>query len=158
MTHRLRHDLTYHAPADAVHAMLHNAVFREAVCERQHVLRHTVSVDGDRVTIDQVHAARKIPSFAKRFVGDEINIVQTETWTTPTDADIDIQIPGKSSGTMKGTLRLVEVGEVTTEQIDLEINVGVPLVGGKVESLLSDLMLKALKRENEVGRVYLAGR
>ena len=35
------------------------------------------------VTIDQVQAADGIPSFAKKFVGDEINIVQAETWASP---------------------------------------------------------------------------
>ena len=34
------------------------------------------------VVIDQVQAARGIPSFAQKFVGDEINIVQRETWAS----------------------------------------------------------------------------
>ena len=38
----------------------------------------------------------------------------------------------------------------------MEIKVGIPLVGGKIESLIADLLPKALKAENNVGRDYLA--
>ena len=37
----------------------------------------------------------------------------------------------------------------------MEIRVSIPLVGGKIESLIADLLLKALKAENAVGRQYL---
>ena len=72
-----------------VAAMLADPEFREEVCEQQHVLRgdglRRRRRDGMEVTIDQVQAAAGIPSFAKKFVGDEINIVQTETWTSATE-------------------------------------------------------------------------
>jgi hypothetical protein len=38
----------------------------------------------------------------------------------------------------------------------MTIKVGIPLVGGKIEDLISGLLLKALKAENKVGREYLA--
>ncbi|HEU4812565.1 MAG TPA: DUF2505 domain-containing protein [Nocardioides sp.] len=161
MTKRLTHELTYDAPADAVAAMLADPAFREEVCDVQGVLRRTVTVDGDAasgamdVTVDQVQAADGIPSFAKKFVGDEINIVQQETWTSPTQGDITVTIPGKP-GEMSGTVRLTESGGTTTETVALDIRVGIPLVGGKIEGLISDLLLKALKAENRVGRDYLS--
>ena len=161
MTKRLEHALTYDAPPDAVAAMLADPAFREEDCDGQGVLRRTVTVDGDAasgsmdVTIDQVQAADGIPSFAKKFVGDEINIVQEETWTSPTQGDITVTIPGKP-GQMSGTVRLAESGGTTTETVSLDIKVGIPLVGGKIEGLISDLLLKALKAENRVGRDYLS--
>ncbi len=39
----------------------------------------------------------------------------------------------------------------------MEIKVGIPLVGGKIESLIADLLRKALRAENAVGRQHLAG-
>ena len=101
MSKRITHELTYDAPLADVAAMLADPAFREQVCDDQHVLRHEVSVsgsaeDGDlEVTIDQVQAADGIPSFAKKFVGDEIVIVQTETWTSAHGADVELAIPGK---------------------------------------------------------------
>jgi hypothetical protein len=159
MATRLRHDLTYDAPMAEVAAMLADASFREEVCEYQGVLRCLVSVDADdsgmEVTIDQVQAAHGIPSFAKKFVGDEINIVQQESWSTPDEGLITVTIPGKP-GEISGTARLSEADGVTTETVDLTIKVHIPLVGGKIEGLVSDLLLKALRAENHVGRDYLS--
>ena len=159
MSKRLKHDLTYDAPMTEVAEMLADPTFREEVCEFQGVKRVMVSIDSDdngmEVTIDQVQAAEGIPSFARKFVGDEINIVQQESWESPTDADITVTIPGKP-GEMAGTARLSESGGVTTETVELTVKVNIPLVGGKIEGLIADLLLKALKAENKVGRDYLA--
>ena len=110
---------------------------------------------GKHVTIDQFQDADGLPSFAKKFVGDDIHIVQTERWSTDDAADVTVTIPGKP-GDMSGTARLVESGVATTETVDLTIKVGIPLVGGKIEGLIADLLLKALKTENVVGREWLA--
>lgn len=159
MAKRLTHDLVYDAPADAVAAMLADPGFREEVCDYQGVLRRTVSVErngsGMEVLIDQVQSAQGIPAFATKFVGDEINIVQRETWATMDRSDIHVTIPGKP-GEMKGTGQLDESGGRTIQAVRLDIRVGIPLVGGKIEGLISDLLLKALKAENKVGRDYLS--
>jgi len=156
---RLTHDLTYDAPAEAVTAMLADPAFREEVCEFIGVTRKTVTIEpvgeGMHVTIDQWQPTSGIPSFAKKFVGEETNVVQREIWTTPLLGDITVTIPGKP-GDMTGTARLTEADGVTTESVDMTIKVGIPLVGGKIEDLISGLLLKALKAENKVGRDYLA--
>ena len=135
--------------------MLMDPAFREQVCDYQGVLSHDVSVEGTHVRIEQVQAARGIPSFAAKFVGDEITIVQEEDWSSPERGDIVVTIPGKP-GDMKGTAVLTESGGTTTETVELTIKVGIPLVGGKIEGLIGDLLLKALKAENTVGRDYLS--
>ena len=159
MAKRLKHELTYDAPMAEVAEMLADTSFRGEVCAFQGVKRAMVSIDSDdngmEVTIDQVQAAQGIPSFARKFVGDEINIVQQESWSSPTEGDITVTIPGKP-GEMKGTARLAESGGVTTETVDLTVKVNIPLVGGKIEGLIADLLLKALKAENKVGRDYLS--
>ncbi len=108
MSTRLTKLLTYDATAEAVTAMLDDQEFREEVLERQRVVRGSATVDGDVVTIEQVRSADDIPSFARSFVGDEILIVQTENWTSPTSADVRLAIPGKP-GEAVGTLELVGV-------------------------------------------------
>jgi hypothetical protein len=158
MTKRMTHQLTYDAPLAAVSAMLGDQAFLEEVCAYQRVTSATVAVveaDGVRtVTIDQVQAARGIPSFAKKFVGETINVVQTVTWTSPEHADLAIVIPGKP-GDIAGTLSLTESGGVTTETVDLTVKIGIPLVGGKIEGLIADLLRKAFEAENTVGRRHL---
>ena len=159
MSTRITHELAYDAPASAVYAMLTTPEFREEVCARMRVLRASVTVEsGPRattVTIDQVQPATGLPTFATKLVGDEINIVQQEAWTDPSRADVHVTIPGKP-GEMTGTATLTESGGTTTETVELEIRVRIPLVGGKIESLIAEMLLKALRTENEVGRDYLS--
>jgi len=162
MAKQITHDLTYDAPASAVYAMLTDASFREEVCDRSGVLRHSVTVEGDggdltsgaRVRIQQWQSASGIPSFAKKLVGEEIEIIQEETWTSPTECDVTVTIPGKP-GEMAGTVRLAEEAGRTTEHVELTITVRIPLVAGKIESLVADMLLKSLRVENTVGREYL---
>ena len=155
MATRLTKTLTYDASAEAVAAMLDDTGFREEVLERQLVVRGSVSIEGDHVTIEQVRSADDIPSFARSFVGDEILIVQTESWTSPTSADVRLAIPGKP-GEAVGTLELVESGGSTTESIDLDLTVKIPLVGGKIEKLIAGIFSSALDVEQRVGREWLA--
>ena len=108
------------------------------------------------VEIDQIQAAQGIPGFAKKFVGDEINIVQSEDWTARRRATSHIAIPGKP-GEMTGTALLTEDPDGTTETVNLTVKVNIPLVGGKIEGLIADLLSKALRAENKVGRAWLDG-
>lgn len=152
---KLTKTLTYDAPLEAVTAMLDDPAFREAVLEGQRVLRGSVHIDGDIATIEQVHSGANIPSVARTFVGDEIVIVQTETWTSPSAATIDIAIPGKPAGAV-GTLALTDSGGTTTETVDLDVTVRIPLVGGKVETMVAEMIGYALDKEHEVGVEWLA--
>jgi hypothetical protein len=159
MAKRLTHTLTYDAPLAEVSAMLDDATFRQEVCAFQRVLRASVEVDdtpeGMRVVVDQVQAAHGIPSFAKKFVGDEIRIVQTEVWSSETHAELHVTIPGKP-GEMTGTITLTESGATTIETVDVEVKVHIPLVAGKIETLIADMLRKALVAEESVGRDYLS--
>jgi hypothetical protein len=157
---RLTHDLTYEAPLTDVGEMLLDAAFREQVCDAIGCLRKEVTVGPDgggmRVVVDMVQPATGIPGFAKKFVGDEINIVQSERWSDIENGTVEVTIPGRP-GHMSGTIRLRESGGTTTETVDMEVRVSIPLVGGKLESLIADLLRKSLRVENTVGRRHLAG-
>ena len=159
MSTKFSHDLTYDAPLADVDAMLMDTAFREAACEAQGAIRKTVTVSDDdggvTIVVDQVQTTDGLPGFAKKFVGDEINLVQTETWTDAENAAVEVVIPGKP-GEMVGTIHLSEDGGVTTERLEMTIKVNIPLVGGKIENLIADLLRKALKAENAVGRDYLS--
>lgn len=148
------------ATIEQVYAMLADPAFREQVCDRQHVLRHTVQVKKDAagmtVEIDQFQAAKGIPGFARKFVGEEIHIVQTEDWTSAEKGNIHLSIPGKP-GEMSGTALLTEDPQGTTETVNLSVKVNIPLVGGKIEGLIADLLSRALRAEHQVGVSWLGG-
>lgn len=154
MAKRITHELTYDAPIEEVRAMLLEEDFRKAVAVAQRAKRSTVEISGGSVRFEVVQSADGIPSFAKKFVGDEIVIDQHETWEGDS-ADVHVAIPGKP-GEMKGTATLRSQGEGTVETVDLTVKVSIPLVGGKIEGLIGDMLVKALKAENRAGREWLA--
>jgi hypothetical protein len=155
-----RHEMRYDgATPEQVYAMLADPAFREAVCEYQRYHRHTVTItseaSGMSVVIDQHRPADGVPAFAQKFVGDEINVHQQEHWSSPTDASLEVAIPGKP-GHMKGTVHLAGDASGTTETVAVDVKVSIPLIGGKIEGLIADMLVKALRAENKVGLDWLA--
>ena len=159
---RLKHDMEYPGSTpEQVFAMLAESEFREAVCEYQRFPRRTVSIEptatGMNVSVDQYRPATEVPSFARKLVGDEINILQTEQWTSHTEAALQVAIPGKP-GSMNGTVVLRGHDGGTTETVEVEVKVNIPMIGGKLEGFIGDMLLRALKAENKVGVRWLAER
>jgi hypothetical protein len=156
MATQLRKELAYDASVEEVSAMLQDPAFREKVLEALRVVRGSVGVEGSRVTIQQVWSSESLPSFARKLVGNEIEIVQEETWNIPNAADITMTIPGKP-GDMSGTSVLAPTSTGSTVQrVDLTIKVGIPFVAGKIEKLVADLLTNALDKEHRAGVQWLA--
>jgi hypothetical protein len=143
-----------------VSEMLADPAFRSAVASYQTALRSdtTVTPDGDgrKIVHSYAHGTERVPGFARKLVGDEIPIVQEETWNASGDAKILVTIPGKP-GDMKGTARLTQRGDDVVEYVDLTVKVNIPLLGGKIEDLIAGLLLKAFRAENKVGVKWIAG-
>lgn len=153
---RFQHTSSYDAAPDEVYPMLLDPMFREKVCVRIKSVDHSVSVSGQTVSISQTQRVRKVPAFAAKLVGETITINQVETWTSPTTADLELTIPGKP-GHLRGRIALTPSGEGTTYSVDGDLKVSIPLVGGKLEGLIEELLKLFLKREHETGQAWLAG-
>lgn len=156
LTHEMRYD---GATPEQVYAMLATEEFRDQVCDFQRFPKRTVTItqsaDGMSVKVDQHRPATEVPAFAQKLLGSEINIVQQEQWTSTTSASLEVSIPGKP-GEMKGTVALAGDETGTTETVTVTVTVRIPLVGGKAEGLIADMLVKALRAENKVGRDWLA--
>jgi carbon monoxide dehydrogenase subunit G len=157
---KFSHQMRYDAPPAEVHAMLADPVFREKVAEAGGAFERTVRINangsGMSVVVDQKQHDHNIPAFAKKIVGDAIHIVQEEHWADDANASLDVAIPGKP-GHMKGTVTLSPDGRGTVESVDADIKVHLPLVGGKLEKLIANLLEAALKSEQRVGEAWLRG-
>jgi hypothetical protein len=158
---RIRHELRYDAPPDEVYAMLADPAFRERVGTALHVVRQQVSVvgtaDGMDVRIDMVQRTDGIPAFARKVVGGEVRVVQTEGWESEKAADLEIVIPGMP-GHIRGRLTLSGVADGTVETFDGEATITVPLVAGRLEGLIQTLFTSAMDAERATGERWLAGR
>jgi hypothetical protein len=160
MATRIVHELTYEAPLADVTAMLADPAFREEVCVHQRATKHAVTIDGVqgdpmKVRIEYSQPTDRVPGFARKFVGAETDIVQSETWSSPERGDIHVTIPGKP-GELTGTAVLAEKDGVTTETVTLDITVKIPLVAGKIEALIGKIFGSAMRAENRVGQTWLA--
>jgi hypothetical protein len=157
---KLRHQITYDAPLADVFAMLSDPDFRKASAEAMGVVSADVSLtprgEGLSVRIDQVQRTEGLPGFAKKFAGDTTRAIQTEEWSSPSGGTITIETPGKPTS-IHGTLALAESGGRTTETMDVEVKVKVPLIGGKLESLMGGLITKGMDKEHGAGVAWLAG-
>jgi hypothetical protein len=158
----MRFDHVNHYPAgpEAVLAMLTTPEFREEVCARQKAVDHDVDITGAGpgavVLITRTQSLDGAPSVATKVAGDSVRIVHREEWRTATEADFAMEIPGKP-GRLHGGIVLRDNGDGTTDQVFTgEVKVHVPLLGKKLEQLISSILERALVKEGQVGASWLA--
>ena len=98
-----------------------------------------------------------VPGFAKRFAGETTRAVQTEEWSSPTGGTISIETPGKPTSINGHPDASPSPGGRTTETLEAEVKVKVPLIGGKLESLMADLVAAGMDKEQTAGAAWLRG-
>ena len=159
-TMKLRHEISYDAPLSDVYAMLGDPDFRQASAAAMGVISADVTItpkgEGISVLVDQVQPTEGVPGFAKKFAGETTRAVQTEEWGSPAGGSITIETPGKPTS-IRGMLALSESGGRTTETLDVEVKVKVPLIGGKLEKLMADLVTAGMDKEQVAGAAWLRG-
>lgn len=157
---KFRRELAYEATPDQVFAMLADPAFREKVAAAQQVVSvevtHVPQGDGFTLVVDQVQDTRGLPAIARKIAGDTTQAVVREEWTGPDGGTIEITAPGKPTKAV-GTVALVADGGTTRHVVELEVTVKVPLVGGKLEKLMTDNIDDGLSTEHSVGRAWLKG-
>jgi hypothetical protein len=159
----LSHTHRYAASAAEVQQMLTDRAFRERVCERLGAVSFEVTATGTgpgaEVLVRQTQAMNGAPAIATRLTGDTVTLEQRESWRSATAADLAITLPGKPVELRGGTLTLTDRADGGCEQVvSGDLKVKVPLVGGKLESLLSDVLREAVARQAQEGDAWLAGR
>jgi uncharacterized protein YndB with AHSA1/START domain len=155
-----RHELSYDAPPERVYAMLADPAFRRRSCEAMEVISADVQLepatDGEGFTlvVDQLQNTKDLPSFARTFAGESTQAIQREEWRSATSGQLSIESPGRPARAT-GTIRLEPRGAGTTEVVELEITVKVPLIGGKLEKLMADKVAAGMDVEHAVGVTWL---
>ena len=152
-------DRYQHTPAEIM-AMLQNIDYLtekyNALGDIQFDVVEQTAGDGSYVLTVDREVEANLPDFVKKF--KETNAMsQTENWTADGDSwsatmTIDAS-PAKISG--KQVIKPVGDGESdwTTE---LEIKVGVPLVGGKIEKAVAEESMKQFGLEYQFNQQWLA--
>ena len=151
------------ATPDEVAAMLADPAFVRRWCEATHASGVTVSIDGAppksfTVRTKRAYPTDNFPSFARRFVGDALEISQADRWSAVGDGtwagESDVAPTGLPAR-MLARVALVPDGDMTRQVVDGDLKASIPLVGAKVESLMLDAVTAALAVMERVGRDWL---
>lgn len=162
---RIEADITYaDATADEAFGLTLDPEFRAAVCEATAAIDYDVEVeehdDGSaRVQVHRVMPAQ-VPDIVRKLVGETIDVVQTEQWSTADasgrrTADLLVEITGKPAK-LTGTMTLQADGSGTTQHIEGDLKVSIPVLGRKIEPEIAKGILLAIKVEQKTGRQWLA--
>lgn len=153
----------YDAPTDEVFAMLSDPAFIERKCYASGCIEADAesTPEGDGVTlVSRRVLPAKLPSFAKRFVGETVTLIETQRWTAPNDhartADFVVDF-GNNPISFHGDIALQPDGAGTRVEYRGTIKCGVPLIGGKIEGVALEWITRYIDKEQRVGSAWLAG-
>jgi uncharacterized protein DUF2505 len=145
-------------------AMILDPEFRAEVCRATMALDHRVEVgdqaDGSVTVTVQRTLPAQVPDLVKRFVGETIELVQSETWS-PDDgsgsrrAALSLQVVGQPAS-MTGEITVTHDATGVQESVHGRLQVAVPFFGGRVESELAKAIVAAARQEEQTGRAWLA--
>lgn len=101
-----------------------------------------------------------VPSFLQKFLPKDGRVTQTDTWEPPGPDDTRtcrwrVVLDG-APAELGGTQTVVPDGAGCTWTVEGTVKVGVPLVGGKIEDFLVDMLGKLTERQAEVLRQLAA--
>ncbi len=117
----------------------------------------TGSGAGAQVAVRKTQALAGAPAIATKLTGDTVTLEQREVWGSPTTAELTISLPGKPVELRDGRITLTDRPDGGCDQVvSGDLRVKVPLVGGKLESMLSEILRAAMRRQAEVGDAWLA--
>jgi len=156
----LKLSASYDATPEEVFAIVTDATFREQACQKTKALSYSVEVTesgGDTIVkVQREMPSDDVPDIARKFVGQTLTIVQTETWhPAKADGSREADVRGEISNTpvtLKGTAEITTTGASTVQAIELDVKVAIPLIGRKIEPFVVDAIRSGLQKEHELGR------
>ncbi len=156
----LKLSASYDATPEEVFAIVTDATFREQACQKTKALSYAVEVTesgGDTIVkVQREMPSDDVPDIARKFVGQTLTVVQTETWhPAKADGSREADVRGEISNTpvtLKGTAQITAAGASTVQSIELDVKVAVPLIGKKIEPFVVDAIRSGLQKEHELGK------
>ena len=102
-----------------------------------------------------------VPDYARSFIGKTLDVVRVDRWEPPAadgsrDGTVTVEIKGAPIR-LNGMLTLRPDDAGCEEVIAGELKASIPLLGGKMERAAEPALMSAIRKEEEVGLVHLAG-
>ena len=103
-----------------------------------------------------------LPSFASALVGSNLEVTEQQTWAPiagdSCTATFDVSFSGPLAATGVITLTAAgpqTTGPQTTGHVTATIKSTVPFVGGKLEKMVQEQLIRYLTKDEELGRDWL---
>lgn len=152
------------ASCEQAYALVVDPEFRAAVCEATRATDYNVEIEelddgGVHVVVDRTMPA-DVPDAMKKFVGETIGVIQTETWGPAASdgsrsADLLLEIKGQPAK-LTGTITLAPNGSGCHEVVDGDLKVSIPFFGKKIEPEIAKGIKAAIRAEEKTGQSWLA--
>lgn len=134
----------YNGTPEQVVALMRNKEFISDVARHAGATSHDVSFEGD---VTKLRMTLPVPGDLARFVGGSVDLTQYFSWGEPAAdgvrrGSVDVDVKGLPVAVAaKATLR--PVGDATEGDYAGDLNVKLPLVGGKVEKMVAPFIAEA---------------
>lgn len=127
----------------------------EVLDDGSRVVQHEPRADGGVTHVVSRELPSGGPGVLDRFLPKDGRVVQTDEWEPASDGVRSgrwrVEIPG-APASLGGTMRLEPLAEGSRYTIVGEVSVRVPLIGGKAERMISDLVVKLADKEADLLR------
>lgn len=152
------------ADVERVHGVLSGPDWAErkaaALHDGSRVVEREVKPDGGVRLVVSRELPPGGPGFLQRFLPQDGRVVQTDDWGPSQDGvrrgTWQVVIPGLPAR-LGGTMRLEPTATGARYVIDGTIHVPIPLVGGKAETFIAEMVQKLTAREAEVLQDAVSG-
>lgn len=163
---RITETVIHEADPQRTYEMLTDHDYQVVRCERSGATDQTVTVDREPDGTTTVTTQRHVPSdgvpdFAKAFVGPTLLLVETTRWGAP-DADgereaaMSLELPGIPVSFTGGVHLRRGPGPGQTEHtVDGDLDARIPLLGRRVEAMVSGRIEEMVQVERQVATEWL---
>ncbi len=130
----------------------------EAVARELHddsrVISREQAPDGGVVMVHSRALPDGVPGFLQRFLPKDGRVTQTDTWDAPSADGAwrgrwQVTLAG-APAQLGGTQTVVAEGDTSVWTVEGTVKVSVPIIGGKTESFLVEMLEKLTARQAEV--------
>ncbi len=154
MARPIEHRAEFAFPAERVFAAFTDETFLRARLAKiggrdSELVSYGVDGDGTvRVVMRQGIDAELLPSVVKRITPNGVVIERTETWRSgaPYRGTIAASVSGMP-GSLDGGTTLANTAAGSALALDAKVKVSIPLVGGKIESVIAEHLDQLLRAE-----------
>ena len=152
------------ADVEAVFGILTSPQWPERKAERlrdgSRIVQREERADGGVLLAVSRELPGGVPGFLEKFLPKDGRVVQTDEWAAADGGSRQgtwrVEIPG-APAKLGGTMRLEETASGSRYTIEGDVTVRVPLIGGRAERFIADMVGKLAGKENDLLQSSLPG-